>query len=124
MSKKWNYNINDKSNGIPRQIMDGMNTRVFAGEHVAISIVTIQPNVKGKHHSHPEEQWGLLMEGECTRIQGEESIFMKKGDFWHTPGNVSHSIITGEKSAVVIDIFAPPRKEYLKPGSGFGKVND
>lgn len=124
MNYKWKFNVSDESIGLVRKLADGINSRVFAGEHVTISVVTVEPNVKGKTHSHPEEQWGILMAGECTRVQGGESIPMKKGDFWHTPGNVSHCIVTGEKGVLIIDIFAPPRKEYLKPGSGYGNVND
>jgi len=124
MSYKWKFDVNDESVGLFRKLSDGINSRIFVGEHVTISVVTVEPNVKGKTHSHPEEQWGILMAGECLRIQGGESILMKKGNFWHTPGNVSHCIVTREKSALIIDIFAPPRKEYLKPGSGYGNVND
>ena len=68
----------------------------------------------------------IVLKGEVKIIRtsdtGREKILkkMKKGDFWHTPGNVSHQIITEDKGATVIDIFAPPRKDYLKPGSGFG----
>ena len=32
-----------------------------------LSLVTIEPNAQGSLHSHPEEQWGVLLEGEGVR---------------------------------------------------------
>ena len=60
------------------------------------------------------------LEGELVRIQGGEEVAMKAGDFWRTPGGVEHAVRTGDAGAVVLDVFAPPRDEYRKPGEGFG----
>jgi len=116
----WVFNLHDLSQGIQRQLGEGISTRIFAGEQAMLSVVTIEPHASGTIHSHPQEQWGVLLEGECVRIQGGEEIPMKAGDFWHTPGGVAHGIRTGDSRAVVLDIFAPPRDEYRKSGRGFG----
>ena len=116
----WVFNLKDKSKGIQRKLADGLNARVFVGEQAMISIVHIEPHSAGNMHSHQEEQWGFLLEGECTRIQDGEEFEAKAGDFWHTPGNVVHGIRTGSSDAVVLDIFSPPREEYKKAGEGFG----
>ena len=39
---------------------------------------------------------------------------------WRAPGNVPHTMRAGPEGARVLDIFAPPRAEYRKAGSGFG----
>ncbi len=116
----WVYNIADLSQGIARTLADGITTRVFPGEHAMLSVVRIEPHSEGQIHSHPEEQWGVLLEGECTRVQGGEEHAMRAGDFWHTPPNIAHGIRTGASAAVVLDIFSPPREEYKRPGKGFG----
>lgn len=116
----WVFNLHDQSQGIQRQLGEGIASRIFVGDQAMLSVVTIEPNAVGTVHSHPQEQWGVLLEGECVRIQGDEEIPMKAGDFWHTPGGVAHGIRTGDSPAVVLDIFAPPRDEYRKAGSGFG----
>jgi quercetin dioxygenase-like cupin family protein len=85
-----------------------------------LSVVRIAPHASGTVHSHPQEQWGVLLEGRCVRIQGGEEIEMSAGDFWHTPGGVEHGIRTGGEGAVVLDIFSPPRDEYRRGGEGFG----
>lgn len=103
-----------------RELAPGISTRIFAGEHAMLSIVTIAPNTEGQLHQHPEEQWGVLLEGSAVRIQGGEEIPVRKGDFWRTPGGVPHTMRAGPEGAKVLDIFSPPRPEYRIPGKGFG----
>ena len=113
-------NINDLDSGIKRVLGDGISTRIFCGDQSMLSIVTIEPNAKGQIHSHPQEQWGFLIEGSGIRIQDGQEIEIKKVDFWQTPGSIDHDIIGGAEGAKVLDIFSPPRDEYKKSGSGFG----
>lgn len=116
----WVFNLYDEQQGIPRQLAEGIQARVFAGDKLMLSVVRLAPHSTGQVHSHPEEQWGVLLEGECVRIQNGQEIAVKAGDFWHTPGGVAHGIRTGAGGAVVLDVFSPPRPEYRKSGRGFG----
>lgn len=120
MQKDNFYNLHNMDQGIQRSLAEGLNTRVFPGEQAMISIVKIEPGHKGKLHAHPEEQWGVLLQGSGTRTQGGEDIDVKEGDFWRTPGNIEHTFEAGPEGATVLDVFAPPREEYRKAGSGFG----
>ncbi|MDB4238828.1 cupin domain-containing protein [Alphaproteobacteria bacterium] len=113
-------NVNDLDSGIKRVLGEGVSTRIFCGDQSMLSIVSIDANAEGKIHSHPQEQWGFLIEGSGVRIQGGEKISIKKGDFWQTPGGVEHGIIGGPEGAKILDIFSPPRDEYKTSGSGFG----
>lgn len=120
----WVFNLHNQEMGIPRTLAEGIQSRIFAGEKSMLSVVRFAPNSVGKIHSHAEEQWGVLLEGDCVRIQGDEEIAVKAGDFWHTPSGVSHGIRVSEKGALVLDIFSPPRPEYRKAGAGFGKAQE
>ncbi len=113
------HNIDDQKDGLFRELGPGVTTRIFAGEQAMLSVVTIAPNAMGTMHHHPEEQWGMLLEGSAIRFQGSEEIAVKKGDFWRTPGHVPHTMRAGPDGARVLDIFSPPRPEYRKPGKGF-----
>ena len=116
----WVFNLADDAQGIHRKLSEGITARVFVGDNAMLSVVRIAPHSTGKVHSHPQEQWGILLEGECVRIQGGEEVAMKAGDFWHTPSDVPHGIQTGDVGATVLDVFSPPREEYKKAGKGFG----
>lgn len=113
------YNLNDTSQGIKRDLAQGLSTRIFTGDHAMLSIVTIAPNASGAIHSHPEEQWGVLLDGEGVRIQGDHEIPVQAGDFWRTPGGVSHGFKAGPNGARILDVFSPPKETYKKPGKGF-----
>jgi quercetin dioxygenase-like cupin family protein len=116
---EWVHNLHTDESGISRTLAAGLEAEIFVGENTMLSVVTIEPNAEGELHSHPEEQWGVLIEGECIRVQDGEEYHATAGDFWHTPGGAEHTIRTGESGALVLDIFSPPRPEYRDEGSGF-----
>src|SRR5437899_4618791 len=106
MSQKSEFhNLDNPHDGLLRELASGVSTRIFSGEHAMLSVVTIAPNAQGTLHHHPEEQWGVLLEGSAIRVQGGEEIPVKKGDFWRTPGNVPHTMRAGPEGARVLDAF-------------------
>ena len=113
------HHIDDLEGGIQRELAPGLTTNIYPGDHAMLSVVRIGPNCRGTLHHHPQEQWGVCLEGSGTRYQGDDAVPISKGDFWRTPGQVPHTIEAGEEGLVVLDVFAPPRKEYEKAGSGF-----
>lgn len=123
MSDETFFNLHNMEQGLKRSLSEGIETRIFPGEQAMISVVRIAPNAEGKLHSHPEEQWGVVIEGGGIRSQGGRQYTVGKGDFWRTPGNVQHTFRGGSEGAVILDVFAPPREEYRKAGSGFGEEN-
>ncbi|HSQ05950.1 MAG TPA: cupin domain-containing protein [Burkholderiales bacterium] len=116
----WVFQLNGDDRGIPRELAKGINASIFPGENVMLSVVKVEPHSTGTVHSHPEEQWGVLLAGRCTRIQSGAEVECTVGDFWCTPGGVPHGVRTGESGATILDIFSPPRAEYKKAGAGFG----
>ncbi len=120
MSRPENFfNLADLSEGIARTLTTGIETRVFAGEKAVFSVVSFEPGSEGSIHSHPEEQWGVLLEGSGIRIQDDIEVAVGSGDFWRTPGGVAHGFRAGPDGAKVLDVFAPPREAYRTAGSGF-----
>ncbi len=111
---------NLKTGGIPRELTKGIRARVFPGVNLMLSVVEIEPGSVSPVHSHPNEQWGVCLEGEWIRIQDGAEHHVKAGDFWQTPPNVPHGGRALDTRAVVLDIFSPPREEYKQAGSGYG----
>ena len=113
------FNLKALEKGIPRKLSDGIDAHIFPAEQSMASVVIIAPNAVGKIHSHPQEQWSILIKGGGTRIYDGEHIPLKEGDFWFAPGDCEHGIVGGPEGAVIVDVFAPGRPEYTKPGEGF-----
>ena len=120
MSEATFFNLHDLSQGLPRELAEGITTRIFAGDMSMLSVARLEPHASGTLHAHPEEQWGVLLEGTLIRVQDGVEVEAKAGDFWRTPGGAAHTVRAGASGALVLDIFAPPRKIYLSPGAGFG----
>jgi quercetin dioxygenase-like cupin family protein len=106
--------------GIERELAPGVRARVFPGVHAMLSVVTLEPHSSSPVHAHPQEQWGVCLEGEWIRIQDGVEHHVKAGEFWQTPPNVPHGGRTLDARCVVLDIFAPPREEYRQAGRGLG----
>ncbi len=113
------FNLDDMTAGTPRELAPGITTTVYTGDHAMVSVVRFEPNARGVMHHHPEEQWGFCLEGTAVRYQGDDAVDVARGDFWRTPGDVPHTMQAGPDGLVVLDVFAPPRRAYEKPGSGF-----
>src|SRR5207249_5663798 len=64
---------NLREGGIVRQLAPGITARVFPGVHAMLSVVTLEPHSVSPVHSHPNEQWGVCLEGEWIRIQDGEA---------------------------------------------------
>ena len=112
------FNLHNEDDGIRRSLADGVATRIFPGQQAMLSVVRIEAESESGRHSHPEEQWGVLLEGSGVRIQDDIEHPVSAGDFWQTPGGVPHSFRAGPEGALVLDVFSPPRPEYRKPGFG------
>jgi quercetin dioxygenase-like cupin family protein len=116
----WHFSIGETQNTVQRKLADGIQANIVSSEQLMVSVVRLEPNARGKMHSHPEEQWGVLLEGSCVRLQGDEAVQMKVGDFWCTLGGIEHTLVAGPDGATTLEIFCPPRKAYLEAGQGFG----
>ena len=114
------FNLNDNTQGISRELAPGLTTRIFVGDQAMLSVVELEPFAQGETHSHPQEQWGVLLRGEGVRLQDSTEYPVRKGDFWRTPGGVPHAFKAGPEGATILDVFSPPRDEYRTSGVGFG----
>jgi quercetin dioxygenase-like cupin family protein len=64
-------------------------------------------------HSHPHDQVGYVVSGSMSLTIGDETRTCEAGDSYYIPGDVPHRAVTIE-DALVIDVFSPPREDYLE----------
>jgi quercetin dioxygenase-like cupin family protein len=84
------------------------------GQNIMISILDIQPNSEVPLHSHPHEQFGFILEGEIETTLGDETKIIKKGDAYHALSSVPHGGKTHSEKVTILDVFSPPREDYMK----------
>ena len=57
----------------------------------------------------------MVYSGEAKLRIGDEERIVKKGDFYYIPSNTSHSdTCIGDEPFIMLDIFFPLRKDFLK----------
>ncbi len=92
----------------------GVTLRPLWGDRVMLVRVELAAGSEVPRHSHPHEQAGLVLEGEFDLTIGEETRHVKAGDAYLVPGNVEHGVVTGPAPAVALDVFNPPREDYMR----------
>ena len=95
------------------RVVPGVVHHVVSSERIMLVVAEIEPNTSLPPHTHAvEEQMGMVLEGELEMTVGGETRKLKKGDAYIAPPNVEHGGRTGEKPAIYIDIFSPPREDF------------
>ena len=95
-----------------KQVAPGVVLRIIWGERIMLSQITFQRNSSVPAHSHPNEQTGMILEGKLKFTIGNDTYLCHKGDAYTIPDNVEHSAATGDKPAIVLEAFNPPREDY------------
>ncbi len=66
-------------------------------------------------HSHPHEQFGLMVQGRMLLTVGDRQRQVGPGDLWHVPPDVVHGgSILGDEPVVFVDVFTPVREDVLE----------
>jgi quercetin dioxygenase-like cupin family protein len=96
----------------PRQIWESVAVRTVDGERLTLGIVELDPNAVVPEHRHDHEQLGMVLQGSVEFRVGEEKRQLRPGGTWCIPSNVPHEVKVGPEGAVVIDVFAPVRRDW------------
>ena len=91
----------------------GVTLQLVTGGAVMMSWVTIAPNAQVPRHQHPHEQDGIVLEGELILTIGDETRRLVPGDAYTIPPHLPHAA-GSETGCVALDIFSPPREDYLQ----------
>lgn len=94
-------------------VFDGVTIRTVHGEKLMLSYVHLEPHSIVAEHSHPHEQMGMVLEGTFELTIEGESRHLKKGDTYLIPSNIKHSAKAFDYPAIALDIFSPPREDYI-----------
>ncbi|RLB16000.1 MAG: cupin domain-containing protein [Deltaproteobacteria bacterium] len=102
-----------KSDKDYRSPMEGVEFKALVhGEKTMLCEFRIKGGRKVPSHAHPHEQTGYLVYGKMIFVIGEERFDVAPGDSWCIPGNTPHSAEILEDS-LIVEVFSPPREDYL-----------
>ena len=87
---------------------DRVEAQIVTGEHMHLIRAVYEPGATYEMHSHPHEQFSLLLAGRMLLTVGEETREIGPGDGWYAPGGVPHGgEVLGDEPAVFIDVYSP-----------------
>jgi quercetin dioxygenase-like cupin family protein len=94
-------------------LVEGAKSRLVVGEKILVSFIEMEPNMFFPLHKHESEQVMIVIEGSITEILGDKKVLLKKGDVVVIKSGLQHGGIVSEEGCKAIDIFAPPREDYV-----------
>jgi len=97
----------------PLEMLPGVVRRTLtSGDCMTLCEFTLEKDAVVPLHTHEHEQAGYVVSGRGLLQIGDEERELRAGDGYLVPSNVPHAVTALEPS-VAIDIFSPPRTEYL-----------
>ncbi len=109
------------------EIRPGLGGAVLEGDAMTIVRWEFPPRTPrtGMHTHEEHEQYGVVLAGAIEMQIGDEVVRLGAGDIYWVPKKLTHgrTFVLGDEPAVVLDIFSPPRPEYVAAAHG-GPVAD
>jgi quercetin dioxygenase-like cupin family protein len=101
-----------------KQISDGVIRQVIHGKTLMICRLTISPGTMTVAHQHLNEQMTIIEKGRVRFVLGTGEQVFGPGDILLLPSSFWHGATALDEEVVLIDIFSPIRKEFLRPARG------
>ena len=89
---------------------------VLAGEQMMVNLVVMGPGSTVPIHSHTNEQAGYIIKGSLIMTIKGETRTLVVGECYLAPGNIPHGATAGADGCEILDVFAPPRADYVAAG--------
>jgi unsaturated pyranuronate lyase len=103
-------------NDMPKEVVtDSISRRLVTGDDMMLAHVYLDKGAVVPKHSHHNEQLTYILEGALHFWIGEdgaEEIVVAAGEVLHIPSNVPHRALALEDT-LDVDIFSPPREDWL-----------
>ena len=89
--------------------------KIVTGKKSTLMLVHLDIGTTMDPHNHEEEQLGYVIEGKFEFIVGPNHVshIVEAGDFYFFDSNEIHGIRNTLKKTILVDLFAPARKDYL-----------
>jgi len=95
------------------ELTPSIKANIVSAENITLSFVSAEPNVSLTPHRHENEQMLIVLDGAIDFIIEGKQYKVEKGDVVVLPSNTEHGAYFSDKGARVIDIFSPPRQDFV-----------
>ena len=96
------------------QVRPGVRRRGIGTSDVLLVMNECRPGMELRPHSHDFDQLALIVSGRAIYHVGDDHNEVGPGSVMLVPAGVEHYIEpTGEEPVMNLDVFAPPREDYL-----------
>jgi len=95
------------------ELVPGSNSHIVSTERMTVSFLTMAPNSHFAVHRHESEQIMIVLDGACDEIIEGKLYHLEEGNVVILHSNTEHGGYISERSCRVIDIFCPPRQDYV-----------
>jgi quercetin dioxygenase-like cupin family protein len=96
------------------KVTDKISRRILVGDKAMIVWWSMKAGAHAAAHQHPHEQMFVMISGKMEFRLGTERRTCGPGDLGVIPGGLEHEAWFLEDTNV-IDVFAPPREDFLTP---------
>lgn len=96
------------------ELVPGTMSHIVAGDRGLVSFLTMTAHSLFPPHRHEAEQIMIVIEGYMDEIIEEKLYRVKEGDVIILPSNIEHGGQLREVDCRAIDIFVPPRQDYME----------
>ncbi|MGQ9513457.1 MAG: cupin domain-containing protein [Thermoproteota archaeon] len=88
---------------------------LLSGDNMMFFFVEVKKHGVVPEHAHPHEQMGICLSGRAEFISGDQRKMVEAGTVYWIRSNERHAVrILGEEAATFLDVFSPPREDYLQ----------
>ena len=95
------------------ELAPSFKTHILSGDRITLSFVSAEPNAELPVHHHEHEQIVIIIDGAIDFVIEGKQYHVERGDVVVLPSNTEHGGYTGDKGCRAIDVFSPPRQDYV-----------
>jgi quercetin dioxygenase-like cupin family protein len=100
------------------QVAEGVARQMIHGDRIMVCRLTIAARTVTPIHSHMHEQVTLVERGSADFFVEGERKTARAGDVLVFPSNIQHGATMLDEEVVLIDIFSPPREDFMPKTDG------
>jgi quercetin dioxygenase-like cupin family protein len=95
-------------------IAEGITRQMVTGDRLMVCRLTLAARTVTPIHTHVHEQMTLVERGRADFFVEGQKRTAKAGDVLLFPSGILHGATMLEEEVVLIDIFSPPREDFLR----------